>query len=64
MRTSTSGRVVIDITPEQKRAIYAELKARGGLTMREWFLSKAEQDGLLNASSPHDDSNGKEAPSC
>lgn len=64
MRTSTSGRVVIDITPEQKQAIYAELKARGGLTMREWFLSKAEQDGLLNANPHSNGSNGKEAPSC
>lgn len=54
--SSKSGRVVIDITPEQKQAIYAELKARGGITMREWFLSKAQQDGLLSASSPHDDS--------
>jgi hypothetical protein len=56
MRTSQSGRVVIDITPEQKRAIYAELKARSGTTMREWFLAQARADGLLDATSPPDTS--------
>lgn len=47
MRISTSGRVVIDIAPEEKRAIYESLKARGGLTMREWFKQKAIEDGLI-----------------
>ncbi|AJY53215.1 hypothetical protein [Halomonas sp. KO116] len=60
MRSSTSGRVVIDITPEEKRAIYAELKARGGLTMREWFKQKAIEDGLLSRSSQDTESNSKE----
>lgn len=47
MKSSKSGRVVIDITPEEKAAIYDELKARGGKTMREWFKQKAIEDGLL-----------------
>lgn len=62
MRTSKSGRVVIDITPDEKCAIYAELKARGGLTMREWFKQKAIEDGLLpKPSNPSPTTTRKEA---
>lgn len=65
MRASSSGRVVIDITPEQKQAIYAELKARGGLTMREWFIQKACEEGMLCRSDTRQDAgNSKEAPTC
>lgn len=65
MRTSKSGRVVIDITPEQKQAIYAELKARGGLTMREWFIQKALEDGMLSRAAIEPDAeNSREAPEC
>jgi len=41
MKTSDSGRVVVDITPEKKRALYAQL-AMDGLTMKDWFLHVAE----------------------
>lgn len=65
MRASKSGRVVIDITPEQKQMIYAELKARGGLTMREWFIQKASEDGLLGRTTTESDAgDGREAPKC
>lgn len=65
MRASKSGRVVIDITPEQKQAIYAELRARGGLTMREWFIKKAREDGMLGrAATESDPGDSKEAPEC
>lgn len=65
MRTSKSGRVVIDITPEQKQAIYAELRARGGLTMREWFIQKALEDGMLDRAAKESDAeNSRETPKC
>ena len=65
MRTSHTGRVVIDIAPEQKEAIYAELKARGGLTMRAWFLQKAIEDGMLDhPDGNYDAGDSKEAPEC
>ena len=63
MRASKSGRVVIDITPEQKQMIYAELRARGGLTMREWFIKKAIEDGMLSRlKSDSNAGDSKEAP--
>lgn len=63
MRASKSGRVVIDVTPEQKQMIYAELRARGGLTMREWFIKKAIEDGILDqANSDSNVCDSKEAP--
>lgn len=65
MRASKSGRVVIDITPEEKQAIYAELRARGGLTMREWFIKKAIEDGMLDRLKADPNAgDSKEAPKC
>lgn len=47
MAVGNSGRIVIEIDPKRKARIYAALKTRG-LTLREWFLLKAEKE-LLGA---------------
>jgi hypothetical protein len=46
MAIGSSGRIVIDVDPTEKSAIYHGLKAQG-LTMREWFLAQAKSVGLL-----------------
>ena len=48
MAIGKSGRIVIELDPERKAQIHAVLKARG-LTLREWFLLKAEAE-LLESS--------------
>lgn len=40
MPQGKSGRVVIDIDPELKAALYVELTKRQ-VTMKEWFLANA-----------------------
>jgi hypothetical protein len=45
MAIGRSGRIVIEVDPERKARIHAALKARG-LTLREWFLLKAETELL------------------
>ena len=42
MAVGSSGRVVIEIDPELKRQLHAALE-REGLTMKEWFLGRAQQ---------------------
>ena len=36
-----SGRIVIEIDPERKQAIYEAL-SREGLTLKDWFLGQAD----------------------
>jgi hypothetical protein len=43
MAVGKSGRVVLEIDAEDKEALHREIKKRG-LTMKEWFLEKVEQD--------------------
>tara|TARA_R110001583_G_scaffold31620_2_gene107954 strand:- start:6215 stop:6433 length:219 start_codon:yes stop_codon:yes gene_type:complete len=43
MAVGTSGRIVIDLDPTIKNAIYQKLKLNG-LTMKEWFEQKAKSD--------------------
>ncbi|BDX08449.1 hypothetical protein [Planctobacterium marinum] len=43
MAIGTSGRIVIDISPEEKKAIHADIKAKG-MTLKEWFLEKAYEE--------------------
>jgi len=40
MSIGTSGRIVIEVEPELKRELYANL-ARDGITLKEWFLQEA-----------------------
>lgn len=42
MARGESGRVVIEVDPKFKEALYAELDRRG-LTLRAWFIAEAEQ---------------------
>lgn len=43
MAVGKSGRIVMEIDAEEKEALHREIKKRG-LTMKEWFLEKVEQD--------------------
>ncbi len=45
MAIGPGGRIVLEIDPNRKKAIYARLKGRG-LTLREWFLEQADRDLL------------------
>ena len=47
MAIGASGRLVIEIDPDLKRQLHAALE-RDGLTMKEWFLSRAHQYLLEN----------------
>jgi hypothetical protein len=42
MSRGPSGRIVVEIKPDLKRRLYAEL-AREGLTLKEWLVAQAEQ---------------------
>jgi hypothetical protein len=42
MAQGQSGRVVIEIEPELKRRLYAEL-ALSSMTLKDWFIIAAEQ---------------------
>lgn len=42
MSIGTSGRIVIEIDPETKRALYSTL-ARDGLSLKDWFLHQAHR---------------------
>ena len=42
MSIGTSGRVVIEIEPELKKALHAALAA-DGLTLKQWFVAHAEE---------------------
>jgi len=41
MARGSSGRIVIEVDPLMKRALYVEL-ARQGLTLKAWFIVEAE----------------------
>ncbi len=41
MGIGTSGRVVIEVDPVLKKALYAALM-RDGLTLKDWFIQSAE----------------------
>lgn len=38
-----SGRIVLEIDPKTKKKLYTKVN-KNGLTMKDWFLAKAEQD--------------------
>lgn len=42
MGIGASGRIVIELEPEFKRAIYAQLESEGR-TLKEWFVAAAQQ---------------------
>ncbi|WP_374682815.1 hypothetical protein [Accumulibacter sp.] len=42
MSIGSSGRIVVEVEPALKRALYAAL-AREGSTLKKWFLQSAEQ---------------------
>lgn len=41
MSVGQSGRIVIEVEPDVKRLLYSAL-ARDGLTLKDWFLKRAE----------------------
>ena len=41
MSRGSSGRIVLEIDPELKQALYVEL-AREGLTLKDWFVRATE----------------------
>ena len=43
MAIGNSGRVVIDLTPEQKKAIHEAIK-NDGKNLKQWFLEKVKND--------------------
>jgi len=43
MAIGKSGRVVIDLTPEQKKAIHEAIK-KDGKNLKQWFLEKVKED--------------------
>lgn len=42
MSRGASGRIVVEMEPQLKRTLYAEL-ARNGLTLKAWFIAEAER---------------------
>lgn len=42
MPRGDSGRIVLEITPAEKRQLYAVLDEQG-LTLKEWFLARARE---------------------
>jgi len=46
MPIGTSGRIVIEVEPELKRALYRALKQNGS-SLKDWFVNQAES--YLNA---------------
>lgn len=42
MARGDSGRIVVEVDPALKRAVYVEL-ARQGLTLKAWFTTQAER---------------------
>ena len=43
MAIGSSGRIVIDLTPEEKSALHAAVRAKG-LSFKSWVLQKASED--------------------
>jgi hypothetical protein len=41
MSVGSSGRIVLEIDPEIKRELYAELE-KDGITLKDWFLKNTE----------------------
>lgn len=46
MAIGDSGRIVIEIDPEDKKALHYNLRKRG-LNVKAWLLKKASEEGLL-----------------
>jgi hypothetical protein len=42
MAVGQSGRIVIEIDPEQKQELYAALEA-DGLSLKRWFLQRVDE---------------------
>ena len=42
MAIGESGRIVIEVDPQLKRAFYSALTERG-LTLKDWFINEAER---------------------
>ena len=42
MSRGPSGRIVVEVEPQLKRALYAELSLNG-LTFKDWLVSQAEE---------------------
>lgn len=42
MARGKSGRIVIEVDPDLKNALYVEL-ARLGMTLKDWFIGEAER---------------------
>lgn len=42
MSRGPSGRIVVEVEPDLKRSLYAEL-AREGLTFKDWLIGQAER---------------------
>lgn len=58
MSRGPSGRIVVEIEPQLKRGLYAEL-ARNGLTLKDWlviqaqrFIAESTQPSLFATSTP------------
>ena len=43
MAIGNSGRIVIDLTPEEKKRIHAAIQAEG-MNLKQWFLKHAYAD--------------------
>ena len=43
MAIGQSGRIVIDLTPEQKKALHSAIKKRGK-NLKQWFVEHAVTD--------------------
>jgi len=43
MAIGNSGRIVIDLAPEQKKLIHTAIRAQGK-NLRQWFLEHVEKD--------------------
>jgi len=58
MAIGQSGRIVIDLTPEQKKALHSAIK-KSGKNLKQWFIEHAVADfpELEEFSKPEKDSN-------
>lgn len=43
MAIGKSGKIVIELTPEQKKAIHEAIK-NDGKNLKQWFLEKVKED--------------------
>lgn len=59
MAIGTSNRIVIEVNSAQKQVFYAHLKSRG-LTMREWFVEKMQEDLMRHSKNIHNSQEGEQ----